>query len=41
MATPSLLTTLLILLVGVLFARLASGRLVRRAVPALEMARGL
>ena len=41
MATPSLLTTLLILLVGVLCARLASGRLVRWAVPAIVLELGL
>jgi len=43
MATPSLLTTLLILLVGVLLARLATGPLARWAVPAivLELALGV
>jgi len=42
MATPSLLTTLLILLVGVLCARFATGSLARWAVPAivLELAVG-
>ena len=41
MLTPSLLTTLLILLVGVLLARLATGPLARWAVPAIVLELGL
>jgi Kef-type K+ transport system membrane component KefB len=41
MASPSLLTTLLILLVGVLCARLAAGPLARWAVPAILLELGL
>ena len=41
MATPSLLTTLLILLVGLLLARLATGPLARWAVPAIVLELGL
>jgi Kef-type K+ transport system membrane component KefB len=41
MATPSLLSTLLILLVGLLLARLATGPLVRWAVPAIVLELGL
>ena len=41
MASPSLLTTLLILLVGVLCARLAAGPLARWAVPAIVLELGL
>ena len=41
MVTPSLLTTLLILLVGVLLARLAAGPLARWAVPAILLELGL
>ncbi|MFN5697730.1 MAG: hypothetical protein ACK486_11965, partial [Cyanobacteriota bacterium] len=42
MSSPSLLTTLLILLVGVSLARLSAGRLARWAVPVivLELAVG-
>ena len=41
MASPSLLTTLLILLVGVLCARFAAGPLARWAVPAILLELGL
>jgi len=41
MASPSLLTTLLILLVGVLCARLAAGPLARWAVPAILLELGM
>lgn len=41
MASPSLLTTLLILLVGVLCARFAAGPLARLAVPAILLELGL
>jgi Kef-type K+ transport system membrane component KefB len=41
MATPSLLTTLLILLVGVLCARFAAGPLARWAVPAILLELGM
>jgi len=41
MASPSLLTTLLILLVGVLCARLAAGPLARWAIPAILLELGM